>query len=154
MKDLSFPAAVKWMFALLISFWGGLPAMIQTLAICMAFDYATGLVRAWGEKSLSSDIGRKGLAKKVLTLVMLIFLRYAERRGGLSIHVSDGAALAYVVNEAISIIENVAHAGVPIPAPVVNALLSIQKLKAAAPASAEQLRALEDSAGSADTAKA
>lgn len=125
----SVPALLKWLAAASVAAWGGMPAMLQTLVILMAVDYATGLINAWGRGELSSDVGRRGLVKKVQTIILLCAVQWIQRRAGLALHLHEGAAFAYVVNEVISIVENCAHAGVPIPDQLVEALKTVQKLR-------------------------
>jgi toxin secretion/phage lysis holin len=124
------PAGAKWAAGAAISLWGGLPAMLQMLAILMMIDYATGLINAWGKKELSSDVGRRGLVKKLQTIILICAMRYAQQRAGVTLHIDDGVTFAYVVNELISIVENCAHAGVPIPDQLVEAIKTVQKLRA------------------------
>jgi toxin secretion/phage lysis holin len=116
--------------------------MIRTLAIFMGVDYATGLIKAWRNKELSSDIGRRGLGTKVQTLILIMVVRYIQTQSGIPIHFDDGAAFLYVLNEIISIFENCASSDVPIPAQWVGILTSL-KTRLAKPATREQLLKLE-----------
>lgn len=107
-----------------VSFFLGLHAMIQLLTYAILLDIATGLLRAWMNKDISSEETRKGMGRKAMILLTVAGAEIAGRH--LSIEVSlpwggewgIGAALAgyYLVHEAISIVENLGQAGVPFPA--------------------------------------
>lgn len=120
----------KAVFAALISLWLGLHVMIQLLVYAIAFDIATGLIAGWIDRQISSEVGRRGVAKKTLILLAVAAAEIAGRHAGMEITVpwggtwGLGAAVAgyYAVQEAISIAENLSRAGVPLPHFVVKAL--------------------------------
>ena len=97
-------------------FVGGVDGLLTALVIFMAADYITGIMCAVADKKLSSSIGFKGIFKKVL-IVMLVGIAHI-----VDIHVvGTGEALRsavicfYLSNEGISLLENAAHLGLPIP---------------------------------------
>lgn len=101
---------------------GGWDMALQTLVLFMAVDYITGLIVAGvfnkSEKSetgaLESKAGWKGLLKKGVTLLIVLVATQLDKMTGTEI-IRDAVIIAYVVNEAISIIENAGLMGVPIP---------------------------------------
>lgn len=101
---------------------GGCDMALQTLVLFMAVDYITGLIVAGvfnkSEKSetgaLESKAGWKGLLKKGVTLLIVLVATQLDKMTGTEI-IRDAVIIAYVVNEAISIIENAGLMGVPIP---------------------------------------
>jgi len=101
---------------------GGWDMALQTLVLFMAVDYITGLIVAGvynkSDKSetgaLESKAGWKGLLKKGVTLFIVLVATQLDKMTGTEI-IRDAAIIAYVVNEAISIIENAGLMGVPIP---------------------------------------
>ncbi len=109
----------------------GPPDPVHFLLGFMALDYFTGLIAGALRKEISSGRAWRGLGKKVLTLLLLTALYLAEREAGFGLQITTMAALAYVVNEAISILENCARAGVPIPPKLIAFLLAVQKLRGA-----------------------
>lgn len=123
--------------AALISLWLGLHVMIQLLVYAIAFDIATGLVAGWIDRQISSDFGRRGVAKKTLILLAVAAAEIAGRHAGMEITVpwggtwGLGAAVAgyYAIQEAISITENLARAGVPLPQFVVDRLRQLRSLE-------------------------
>ena len=97
-------------------FLGGMDGLLTALLIFMVIDYITGLMVAVTEKKLSSAIGFKGICKKVL-IIMLVGVAHI-----VDLHVvGTGNALRgavvcfYLSNEGVSLLENAAHLGLPIP---------------------------------------
>lgn len=129
----------KVVCATLMSLFLGLHVMIQLLVYAIAFDIATGLVAGWIDRQISSELGRRGVAKKTLMLLAVAAAEVAGRHAGLEISVpwggtwGLGAAVAgyYAIQEAISIAENLARAGVPLPQFVVERLKQLKSLEKA-----------------------
>ena len=97
-------------------FLGGKDGMLIALLVFMALDYITGLMCAIMDKKLSSAVGFKGICKKVLILMLVGVANI------LDIHVvGNGSALRgaviafYLSNEGLSLLENAAYIGLPIP---------------------------------------
>lgn len=97
-------------------FVGGVDGLLTALLIFMVLDYITGLMCAVADKKLSSAVGFKGIFKKVLIILLVGVAHIAD------LHVvGTGSALRgavvcfYLSNEGISILENAAHLGLPIP---------------------------------------
>ena len=97
-------------------FLGGMDGLMIALIIFMVLDYITGLMCAVSDKKLSSAVGFKGICKKVLILMLVGVANVVD------IHiVGTGAALRsavicfYLSNEGLSLLENAAHIGLPIP---------------------------------------
>ena len=123
MKDFSMELiwAKIQMAAAMIGGWlgyflGGLDGLMIALIIFMVLDYITGLMCAVIDKKLSSAVGFKGICKKVLILMLVGVANVVD------IHiVSTGSALRsavicfYLSNEGLSLLENAAHIGLPIP---------------------------------------
>ncbi|MBQ6420432.1 MAG: phage holin family protein [Clostridia bacterium] len=118
----------------LASLFGGFDAAFVTLLIFMALDYVSGIVLAGvfrrSKKSdcgaLSSAAGFRGLCRKGgMLLIVLVACRLDLLLGATFIR--DAAVIALVVNETISIIENVGQMGVPIPKPISDAIDLLKK---------------------------
>ena len=97
-------------------FVGGVDGLMTALLIFMVLDYITGLMCAIADKKLSSAVGFKGICKKVLILMLVGVANVVD------IHiVGTGSALRsavicfYLSNEGLSLLENAAHIGLPIP---------------------------------------
>lgn len=97
-------------------FLGGIDGLLTALIVFMAIDYVTGLMCAIADKKLSSSVGFKGICKKVLIILLVGVAHIVD------IHVvGSGNALRsavvcfYLSNEGVSLLENAAHLGLPIP---------------------------------------
>lgn len=96
--------------------YGEVNGLFWALIAFMALDYITGVVVAVIEKRLSSEVGFRGLAKKFLILVFVAVGHIADTYilGGTPAAMS-AVMLFYIANEGISIIENAAALGLPVP---------------------------------------
>ena len=97
-------------------FIGGFDSMIYALIAFVIIDYITGVMCAIADKTVSSEIGFKGICRKVLIFLLVGVANI------LDVHViGTGSALRtaiiffYLSNEGISLLENAAHLGLPIP---------------------------------------
>ncbi len=109
--------------------FGGFDAALVTLIIFMAIDYVTGLIVAGvfhnspktETGALESKAGLKGILRKGgMLLVVLVACRLDLMIGAHIIR--DAVVIALISNEALSIVENLGLMGVPIPAPIINAI--------------------------------
>ncbi|MBQ3691777.1 MAG: phage holin family protein [Clostridia bacterium] len=97
-------------------FWGGCDGLIYALITFVVIDYITGVMCAIVSKNLSSEIGFKGLFRKVLIFMLVGIANVIDMQ-----IIGAGSALRvaviffYLSNEGISILENAAFLGVPIP---------------------------------------
>jgi len=96
--------------------YGEVNGLFWALIAFMALDYITGVIVAVIEKRLSSEVGFRGLAKKFLILVFVAVGHIADTYilGGTPAAMS-AVMLFYMANEGISIIENAAALGLPVP---------------------------------------
>ncbi len=116
------------------SLFGGWDAALVTLVIFMAIDYLSGLIVAGVFKKskktetggLQSRAGWIGLCRKGATLAVVLIAVRLDMAMGTTI-IRDGVVIAYTVNEAISITENLGLMGVPIPAVIQKAIDMLQK---------------------------
>ena len=97
-------------------FLGGMDGLMIALIVLMTLDYISGVMCAIIDKKLSSAVGFKGICKKVFIL-MLVGVAHI-----IDLHVvGTGSALRgavicfYMSNEGLSLLENAAHIGLPIP---------------------------------------
>ena len=97
-------------------FLGGMDGLMIALIVMMTLDYISGVMCAIIDKKLSSAVGFKGICKKVFIL-MLVGVAHI-----IDLHVvGTGSALRgagicfYMSNEGLSLLENAAHIGLPIP---------------------------------------
>jgi len=110
--QLAFAAIGGW----LGFFLGGLDGMLIALIIFVVLDYITGVMCAISDKKLSSEVGFRGIFRKVLIFMLVGVANIVD------VHVvGTGSALRgavvafYLSNEGLSMLENAAHLGLPIP---------------------------------------
>ena len=106
---------------------GGLDIAITCLLIAIALDYLSGLIKAYECKVLSSKIGFRGILKKVGVLLVVMLAVLIDRVTGNTGAIRTLVVYYFVANEGLSIIENLAEAGVPIPKSLKKALKSLKK---------------------------
>ena len=97
-------------------FLGGADGFLIALIVLAALDYVTGVMCAVSDKKLSSEVGFRGIFKKML-IFMLVGVGHI-----VDTHVvGTGSALRsavicfYLSNEGLSVLENAAHLGLPVP---------------------------------------
>ena len=126
--------AVGVVGAFIARLYGGWDAALTTLVMFMCIDYITGfIVAAVFKKSkktlhgaLESKAGFIGLCKKaVIMLIVLMACRLDIVMG--STFIKDATVIAFITNETISIIENAALMGIPIPRPIMQAIDILRK---------------------------
>ena len=108
---------------------GGFDTPILALIICMGADYVTGLIVAGvfhtspktKSGGLDSRVGWKGLARKFVTLLIVVVANLADLLLGLH-YIRDAVIAAFCANECISILENAGLMGIRIPRVLTEAL--------------------------------
>lgn len=91
-------------------------ALINALIALVALDYVTGVICAAANKRLSSEIGFKGLIKKAVIFALVAVAGVADKViPATNQAIRAAVILFYIANEAISILENAAELGLPVP---------------------------------------
>lgn len=97
-------------------FWGVPDSWLYAVIALVILDYITGVCAAIHGKELSSEIGAKGIAKKMATFAVIslahILDEYVLKEGGA---IQTMTSIFYIVNESISILENAIRTGLPVP---------------------------------------
>lgn len=97
-------------------FLGGCDGLLYALIAFVAIDYITGVMCAISDKTLSSEVGFKGICRKVLIFLLVgighIVDAHVIGNGGV---MRTAVIFFYLSNEGISLIENAAHLGLPVP---------------------------------------
>lgn len=111
---------IEWMFAALGGFlgwfFGGFDGFLYALIAFVVMDYFTGLLAAGVRHELSSEVGFKGIAKKVCIFVLVGVANIVDTQV-----IMNGSAIRtaviffYLSNEGLSVLENAAVIGLPIP---------------------------------------
>ena len=98
-------------------FLGGCDGLLFALVVFVAMDYITGVMCAAADQKLSSEVGFKGICRKVLIFMMVGIANVLDVQ-----IIGNGSVLRtaviffYLSNEGLSLLENAAHLGLPIPA--------------------------------------
>lgn len=108
--------------------FGEVNGLFWALIAFMATDYITGVIVAAINKQLSSEVGFKGLAKKLLILVFVSLGHIADMYvlGGTPVAMS-AVMLFYIANEGLSIIENAGNLGLPVPKKLKDIMIQLKK---------------------------
>ena len=108
--------------------FGGWDVAIGILIVFMCLDYATGVIVAYQNNLLDSEVGFKGLVKKFMILVILIVAVMLDRLMNTGTWVFRTlVCYFYIANEGISLLENVSNLGVKIPDKLKDALVQLNK---------------------------
>lgn len=97
-------------------FVGGMDGLLTALIILMALDYVTGVMCAIVDKTLSSSIGFKGIFKKILIFMLVGVAHIIDLNViGTGEALRSAVICFYLSNEGVSLLENAARLGLPIP---------------------------------------
>ena len=110
--QLTFAAVGGW----LGYFLGCCDGLLCALIAFVAIDYITGVMCAISDKTLSSEVGFKGICRKVLIFLLVGIGHIVDAQvigsGGV---LRTAVIFFYLSNEGVSLIENAAHLGLPVP---------------------------------------
>ena len=97
-------------------FLGGCDGLLYALIAFVVIDYITGVLCAISDKNLSSEVGFKGICRKVLifTLVGIGNIIDVQVLGSPGV-LRTAVIFFYLSNEGVSLLENAAHLGLPVP---------------------------------------
>ena len=97
-------------------FLGGYDGLLYALIVFMVVDYITGVMCAIVNKKLSSAVGFKGICRKVLILMLVGIANLLDVQViGTGSVLRTAVIFFYLSNEGVSLLENAAHLGLPIP---------------------------------------
>ena len=106
---------------------GGLDVAMICLLVAIVLDYISGVIKAYVTKQLSSQIGFRGIVKKVSILIIVMLSVLVDRVTGDTGAIRTLVIYYFVANEGLSIIENLGQSGVPIPQSIKKALKVLKK---------------------------
>ena len=107
-------------------FLGGCDGLLYALIAFVAVDYITGVMCAVADKKLSSEVGFKGIFKKILIFILVGVANILDVNV-----IGNGSALRtaviffYISNEGVSLLENAAYIGLPVPDKLKNVLAQL-----------------------------
>ncbi len=107
--------------------YGEVTGLFWALVAFMVLDYISGILAAISVRKLSSKVGFKGIAKKLLILVFVSVGHITDTYvlGGVPVAMT-AVILFYIANEGISIVENATELGIPVPQKIKNVLEQIK----------------------------
>lgn len=98
-------------------FLGGCDGLLIALVVFVVMDYLSGVMCAVADKTLSSEVGFKGICRKVLIFILIGIANILDVQviGSGSV-LRTAVIFFYLSNEGVSLLENAAHLGLPVPA--------------------------------------
>lgn len=97
-------------------FLGGCDGLVYALLLFVIVDYITGVMYAIVSKKLSSEIGFKGICKKVIIFTLVGLANILDVKIiGTGCVLRTAVIFFYISNEGVSLLENAAHLGLPVP---------------------------------------
>ena len=105
--------------------FGGMDMIFCVLIWLITIDYITGVINAIVQGKLNSEVGAKGIAKKVGMLAVVAISNLISQYAGMDIRTF--VIGYYIENESISILENAGKMGAPIPKRLMDILEQLKK---------------------------
>ena len=106
---------------------GGIDVALISLLIVIIIDYISGLIKAYVLKELSSKVGFKGILKKFGILLIVALSVIVDKIAGQTGAIRTLVIYYFVANEGLSILENLAQSGLPIPKVIKKALIALKE---------------------------
>lgn len=108
--------------------FGEINGLFTSLLILTVLDYVSGVIKSIIKKNVSSEIGYKGILKKIGMFVVVALANIVDKVVfNNSLFLRHGILILFISNEGVSIIENLACIGVPIPKSIINVLEQVKK---------------------------
>lgn len=109
-------------------FLGGMDGFLYTLVAFIVIDYVTGFLAAIAEKNLSSEVGFRGIFRKIVILMLVGVANLLDvnivKQGAIF---RTAVIFFYLSNEGVSILENAGRLGLPIPAKLKAILIQLRE---------------------------
>lgn len=97
-------------------FLGGCDGLLIALVVFVVVDYITGVMCAIADQKLSSAVGFKGICRKVLIFLLVGIANILDVQViGTGSVLRTAVIFFYISNEGVSLVENAAHLGLPVP---------------------------------------
>ena len=109
-------------------FLGGCDGLLYALVAFVVIDYITGVMCAISDHTLSSTVGFKGICRKVLIFMLVGIANMLDvqviKTGSV---LRTAVVFFYISNEGVSLLENAAHLGLPVPEKIKAVLEQLHK---------------------------
>ena len=97
-------------------FLGGCDGLLYALLAFVVIDYITGVMCAINDRTLSSEVGFRGICRKVLIFLLVGIANVLDVQViGTGSVLRTAVIFFYISNEGVSLLENAAHLGLPVP---------------------------------------
>ncbi|MFQ7551160.1 MAG: holin family protein [Blautia marasmi] len=109
-----------------LAYWlGGWDVLLKTIVFLAVLDYITGCIKTIYNKLLSSEIGFKGLLKKIVMFIVIAVSYAIQGLMGGKVPLREVVIMFYIANEALSLLENAAEF-TPVPDKLKEVLLQLR----------------------------
>lgn len=125
-KNVVFKTSAGVILTTLAGILGGWDSALKTLVIIVVIDYITGVLKSIYNKKLSSLVGMKGLIKKVLFFIVVAVAHIVDDLSNANGSIRSLVIYVLIANEGISVLENSAEMGVPVPKKVKDILIQLK----------------------------
>lgn len=106
--------------------FGGWSLLLQVLLVFVIIDYLSGLLASGVEGKLSSKVGFKGIAKKIMIFCLVAVGHLIDKALGDGSMIQNAIIFFYLGNELLSIVENAGRTGLKVPEQLKNAVAVLQ----------------------------
>lgn len=107
-------------------FLGGCDGLLYALIAFVVVDYITGVMCAIADHTLSSEVGFKGICRKVLIFLLVGIANILDMQViGTGSVLRTAIIFFYISNEGVSLLENAGHLGLPIPTKLKDVLAQL-----------------------------
>ena len=107
-------------------FLGGCDGLLYALLAFAVIDYITGVMCAVNDHTLSSEVGFRGICRKVLIFLLVVIANVLDVQViGTGSVLRTAVIFFYISNEGVSLLENAAHLGLPVPEKIKSVLEQI-----------------------------
>lgn len=113
-------------FGIISHYLGGWDMMLKTILLFVILDFLTGWLKSVYSKTLSSETGFKGLIRKLVIFIVITVANILQKLLNNKIPLRETMLMFYIINEALSIIENASYF-IPIPEKLKNVLLQLNQ---------------------------
>jgi len=111
----------------IILLFGGIDTLFSAFLVLIVIDYLTGVLNAIYNHKLNSDIGSKGIIRKIGYLSVIVVSQVIDNLYNSNLNIRDILLYMFISNELLSILENIDSIGIKIPIKIKNILLNNQE---------------------------
>lgn len=126
--SFNFKTFQSFLFSFYVFLFGGFDSLFKCLLVVIFLDYITGILKALYNKNLSSKESLKGIIKKIGYILIVVLATIASRLiNDDTMAIRSLVIYFFIANEALSILENWALVGLPLPKKLYEVFEQIKK---------------------------